>query len=193
MNNVRIACNQVVTSDPPVKKGLSGSALKWLAIVTMLIDHVGAFLLAPYLAQGGASLPYDLFQVNIILRLIGRIAFPLFTFLLVEGFFHTSNLKKYSLQMGVFALVSEIPFDLAQSGQVFDFSQQNVFWTLFIGLLTITFFDRLDGKTKIRWLVPLAGMLISQVLQTDYAALGILIIFIFYYYHNHFKLRNILM
>ena len=81
--------------------GISADALKWIALLTMLCDHAGAVLFAQY--------P--------VMRLIGRTAFPLFVWLLVEGFFHTSSRKKYLGRMAFFALVSELPFDLALYGR----------------------------------------------------------------------------
>ena len=100
---------------------LTGSALKWIAIVTMLIDHAGACLLEVFVmnAYGSSPLAGRLtgeqimawYDFDIRLRLIGRIAFPLFCFLLVEGAVHTRNMGKYMLRMTVFALLSEVPFD----------------------------------------------------------------------------------
>ena len=82
-----------------------------IALVTMLIDHIGAIFYPDMIA----------------LRVIGRIAFPIYCFLLVQGFLHTSNLKKYMVRMGVFALLSEVPFDLARTGYWLDLGRQNVF------------------------------------------------------------------
>ncbi|WP_034551943.1 TraX family protein [Carnobacterium funditum] len=183
---------------------LTGSTLKWIAILTMLIDHIGAFLLEPYLLNhgigigsifGGTGLPTDssyyvLFQIDIVLRLIGRLAFPIFAFLLVEGFLHTSNLKRYIFQMGVFALLSEIPFDLANTGLILEFSHQNIFFTLFIGLICIAIFDRFNKTSVSKWLVLILAMILSEIFNVDYSMIGILSIFIFYYFHDNFTLRN---
>lgn len=170
-------------------KGLSGSSLKWLAIGTMLIDHIGAFILEPLI---GVDADTALITLALITRLIGRIAFPIFTFLLVEGFIHTTHLKRYILQLGLFAILSEIPFDLAHSGVMFDFSYQNVFFTLLIGLVVITAFDHFKNHVYMRWLAPIFGMMLATFLRTDYAAIGILIIFVFYYYRDQTLERNIL-
>ncbi|MCI9067722.1 MAG: conjugal transfer protein TraX, partial [Lachnospiraceae bacterium] len=83
------------------KKILNGRTLKWIAVVTMFIDHLG-IVLSP-----GVST-----EVWRTMRIVGRIAFPIFCFLLVEGFYHTRDVKKYLLRLGAFALVSELPFDL---------------------------------------------------------------------------------
>lgn len=126
---------------------LSGEALKWIAMGTMLIDHIGACLIESGLLNlsdpdsvafiSGSELGYRLYLLDNFLRLVGRIAFPLFCFLLVEGFLHTKNFKRYFLRLGLFALISEIPFDFAMFGTAFDPSYQNVFWTLLFGLAVL--------------------------------------------------------
>lgn len=171
-------------------RGLTGSNLKWIAIITMAIDHIGAFILEPYILHSLAS--GRIINITMATRLIGRVAFPIFTFLLVEGYIHTGNLKKYILQMGVFALISEIPFDLASRGVIFASSNQNVFFTLFIGLITIAMFNKYKEKKYSKWLVPILGMTIATLLKTDYSAVGIVIIFVFYYFRDDKNLRNIL-
>lgn len=114
------------------KKGISGSTLKMIAIVTMLIDHIGAAVLARLLMVNGLgeldqtntdaimqwlSANGALYWMYTVMRMIGRVAFPIFCFLLVEGFLHTHDVKKYAMRLGLFALLSEIPFDLAFSMQ----------------------------------------------------------------------------
>ncbi|WP_035618618.1 TraX family protein [Lacticigenium naphthae] len=188
------------------KLSLTGSALKWIAILSMFIDHTGAFLIEPYLLNhgieigsifGGTSLsadsPYSvLFQIDIASRLIGRLAFPIFAFLLVEGFIHTRNLNRYIFQIGFFALLSEIPFDLAHAGTFLESSHQNIFFTLFIGLLCISFFDKLKGTYVSKWFILLIALVLSDFFNVDYSMVGLLTLFIFYYFHDDPILRNIL-
>lgn len=128
------------------QKGLSGSTLKLIAIITMLIDHIGAAVIARLLIAGQGS--EMLYKIYYAMRAVGRVAFPIFCFLLVEGFFYTGSRKKYALRLFGFALLSEIPFDLAFSGKILEFGYQNVFFTLLIGLLTIMLFDAVVKKQE---------------------------------------------
>ncbi len=180
------------------KKGLTGSHLKWIAIITMLVDHIGYTLLEAGLLPrisdavlAGNSfdfLPTDYhfwYTFDLILRFIGRLAFPIFCFLIVEGFLHTKSIKKYALRLGIFALISEVPFDLAVSDTVFDLSSQNVFFTLFIGLLSLWGLHYFENSlptrlAPLRYLAAITGMLAAQFLQTDYAAFGVLLIVLLY-------------
>lgn len=124
------------------KKGITGSTLKIIALATMLTDHIGAVVL------GRMELTGALLYAYYIMRIIGRTAFPIFCFLLAEGFRHTGSKTRYALRMLVFALVSEIPFDLAVRGEAFDFSYQNVFFTLFIGLLVLCGLKKVSSEWK---------------------------------------------
>ena len=98
------------------KFGVSGSALKCIAMASMLTDHIG----------------YVLFPQYLILRMIGRLAFPIYCFLLVEGAMHTGNIRKYEIRLLAFALISELPFDYAFYGGI-RWESQNVFLTLLFG------------------------------------------------------------
>ena len=185
--------------------GISGSTLKIIAIVTMLLDHIGASLVQPLLtnaasAQGVTSYTTvsliaacpDLAIPYYTLRYIGRIAFPIFCFLLVEGFLHTKSLSKYALRLAVFALVSEIPFDLAFHRTLVYRESQNVFFTLLIGLLVISF-DRWCREnptlspvlnTLLSLAALLSGAALAEFLCTDYGYIGVLAIDILYQLHR---------
>lgn len=142
------------------RKGISGSTVKLVAVAAMLIDHIGAVLLTRLLI-GGAYLKSapggegavagwlaqgeNLYSLYMVMRSIGRLGFPVFCFLLVEGFQRTRNVRRYGLRLGIFALISEIPFNLAITGSVTASGYQNVFFTLFLGLFvlcTFRFFER---------------------------------------------------
>lgn len=148
------------------KKGLSGSTLKLLAIITMLIDHTAAVILTE-------SPNYGLY------RMIGRVSFPIFCFLLVEGYVHTHDVKRYALRLFFFALLSELPFDLALYGRLFYPYAQNVFFTLLIGLFVLYLMDR-TKNWFLKILVVFMGMLIAALGMTDYSYLGILSIAVLY-------------
>src|SRR5699024_4762737 len=155
--------------------GLSGSTLKWIAMVTVIIDHMGAASLLPLLNSRQLvtfdySLAYTAYTSFLLLR---RIAFPIFCFLLVEGFFYNSNKEKYAIRLGIFALISEIPFNLAISQQFFDLAYQNVFFTLLLGLLALW----LASIMKYRWLgiIPIVLLPIAaQHFNTDYDMFGVI-------------------
>ena len=132
--------------------------LKLIALLTMIIDHVGAIF----------------FPLEPWFRIIGRISFPIFCFLLVEGYFHTRDVRKYSLRLLAFAFISEIPFDLAFSGRM-DNSHQNIFFTLFLGLFAIHMLDVYFAKKPVIGMLGLIfAMFLSEFLRTDYGILGIL-------------------
>lgn len=158
-------------------KCLTGFELKIIALITMTIDHIGAVLLPQY----G------------FLRIIGRVAFPIYCFLLVEGYFHTKDIKKYMIRLFIFALISEIFFDYAFYGEIFYNRHQNVFFTLFIGLGIIFIVDlikvRYIEKNKflcviIAMIVLISGGMIADLLRTDYSFYGIFMIFGFYIFRN---------
>ena len=169
------------------KRGLPGSVLKWIAILTMLIDHIGVVLLygwAKYRHFWGAGI--ESLGFYYLIRGIGRFGFPLFCFLLAEGFVHTRSRWKYLLRLFVFALISEIPFDLAFNGAWIEFGSQNVFFTLTLGLLAIMLWDRLTlgGGDCPPWR-GLAAILCATALgaaahymETDYGAMGVALILV---------------
>ena len=148
--------------------GISANMLRLLAIVLMLTDHIWATFMV-----FGDWMTY-----------IGRLAFPIFAFQLAEGFVHTSNLKKYILRLLVFALITEIPFNLfCSSSWVYPY-HQNVLFTLLLGLLAIAVIDKArnseDKKSKasVLWLL-LIGV-VSIIGFTDYGFLGVLTVIMFY-------------
>ena len=167
----------------------SGTTLKTIACITMLIDHIGAScieagLLLPELETGevsGSALnQLSLFQLDRVLRFTGRLAFPIFCFLLVEGFVHTHNVKGYLGRLVLFGLLSEVPFDLAFFRTPFDFSAQNVYWTLALGVLAMAglkHFEKPDGSVSWKGLLCAAGCTLAALLAcTDYNAIGVIII-----------------
>ena len=174
----------------PVQKrqGLSGTTLKLMACITMLIDHIGAScleagLLVPLIASGTFSTDpaaASLLQMDRVLRYIGRLAFPIFCFLLVEGFLHTHDVKRYVERLFLFGLLSEVPFDMAFFRTPFHWGNQNVYWTLALGVLAMAglkHFEKPDGSASWKGLLCAAGCTLAALLAcTDYDGIGVLII-----------------
>lgn len=148
-------------------KILNTFTLKMIAIISMLIDHVG----------------HIFFPEIMIFRIIGRLAFPIFAYVLAEGFVYTRDVKKYLLRLGLFALLSEIPYDLAIMGSVLEFSHQNVFFTLFFGVLMLYVMTRMK-IILMQYAAVLVVVFICRFLHTDYSSIGVLLVFIFYVFRQ---------
>lgn len=166
------------------KFGLSGSTLKIIAIITMLIDHAGATVVyaltrQPYITAD-PELLRNIRQLYSLMRDIGRIAFPIFCFLLVEGFVHTHDVKKYAQRLFLFALISEIPFDFALKPSWFYPGKQNVYFTLLIGLLVLWGITVCRGQIVVQLLILVSGLLAASFLKTDYSYRGVFLIEVLY-------------
>ena len=109
---------------------LSGSSLKVIAIVSMTIDHLGLYMLGGD-DPASASVTYHL------MRMVGRLAFPIFAFLLVEGYVHTHNIRRYIMNLLMAAIISDIPWMLLGG-----YDSHNVMFTLLLGLMAVSFIDR---------------------------------------------------
>lgn len=168
------------------RKGISGNALKAIAMASMLIDHLDVAVFQKSL-EGPAF-----HMVDLGMRTIGRLAFPIFCFLLVEGFLHTKNIKKYGTRLLLFGLISEIPFDLAIFGKWYDPGYQNVFFTLFIGLWVLEKYLQYQGKPVWQSMFFLLGCGFSMFLKCDYQAMGIAFILLIYVLHEQKKLQTLL-
>jgi len=144
----------------PIEEEKRTDILKIIAIVAMLIDHVG-YLLLPELT---------------ILRVIGRIAFPIFAYHVVIGYKKTSDLKKYVYRLSIFAIISQLPFAFFGGGL-------NIFFTLLMGILAIYLFD----KNKRNLLLILFISIIAFeyfLISFDYGLYGVMIILLFFIYFN---------
>lgn len=144
--------------------------LKIIALITMFIDHIG----------------YVIFPNHFWLRYIGRIAFPIYAFLISEGLKKTSNIKKYLRNLLILALISELFYDLCFNKNINLFYKTNTIYTLFIASLSIYLYNK-NSNSIIKYLSLLLGLSISYILKTDYDILGILLIFIFYFLHNKYE------
>lgn len=169
---------------------LSAGTLKSIALVTMLIDHAAiALLLNPVLLPAaplhrGTQL-YDLYLLYKVMRSIGRIAFPIFCFFIVEGFFHTRSRLFYAARLLLLAIISEIPFNLAlENGEVFNMANRNTIFTLFFGLLACWAFDYFRDRWYVQLPLVAACFAAAFFLHTDYDWQGALVIFLFYLLHD---------
>lgn len=198
--------------------GLTGYHLKMIALITMLIDHIAAVLIwrvyvASYAISGRVQLATigdrvvywvaqnqeAVFNVYQMMRYIGRMAFPIYCFLLVEGFLHTKSVANYAKRLFIFALISEIPFDLALSGTWWDMGYSNVFFTLVIGLLLIWALSYIEKFYEFwqekKWddfagklICGIAGGFVAivlggvaeNILMTDYGMAGVFAIAVLY-------------
>lgn len=169
-------------------KCLNSFTLKLFAIICMTIDHIGAVVGTEYV--DGKIYLSGAFKADFywILRDIGRIAFPIFCYLIVEGYYHTRNVWKYALRLFVFALISQIPFSLATHKTPFHFSSLNVFFTLCMGLICIILLEsRHTSSTHTAFaFISIVGITaLSILLNTDYSIFGILLILIFYIFRDN--------
>lgn len=181
------------------RKGLTGRALKWIAILTMLIDHTAVAFIQNGILISETAISYEAWQrwMNLywVMRYIGRLGFPLFCFLLVEGFCYTHNVKKYIIRLGIFALISEVPFDFALFRSPFSMNNQNVYFTLLIGLVTLCGIRYFSGKgwkdTILRVLCLLGGLAAAYLLKTDYNMYGVLLIVVLYRFREQVVWRDL--
>lgn len=165
--------------------GISSSTLKIIAIATMFIDHFAVV----FETQLSEHYPFLILPNGLnFLRAVGRLAFPLFAFMIAEGAKRTHNIYLYLVRLLAFSFIAEIPFDLALYGTplrevLSERDHQNVFFTLFLGLVSILCFQLLE-KVNLEPLsvLPLAGLayLAEEILKTDYGAMGVICIFLFY-------------
>lgn len=157
---------------------LSSSTLHILAMLLMLCDHLCMTVLGQYM----------------VLHYIGRIAFPIFAFMIVEGFYHTHDMKKYLLRMLAFVLLSEIPFDLMCGGVWFFGTQQNVLWTYMIAIFMILLAEQ-PKKIKrpvLKYIVfaitalfaVLLGFLLGTLTMVDYFGGGVVMVLVFYFFRG---------
>lgn len=160
---------------------ITGSALKLLAVTAMLVDHIGH-----YIARDSDVCMQALFAIGsreitpyFLMRAFGRMAFPLFAFLLVEGFIHTRDRIKYGRNLLLFALISEVPWNLVHAG-TWHHPSQNVFFTLFLGFMALVCLTRYADEQRRRVFFVLLIVALSIVLRADYGCRGVAFIVMLY-------------
>ena len=166
-----------------MKKGISQEGLKLLACVTMLIDHIGYVLVYPLYQQisvvgGSIGAARTVYLGYLLSRYIGRLSFPIFAFLLVEGFNRTHSRKKYALRLVIGALLAEIPFNLVVSGSPVWRYKQSIMITLLLGFCALLVMERCK---KLVWkpVVMLPFALLGYWLKADYGWGGVMLIALF--------------
>lgn len=159
--------------------------LKIIAIISMLIDHTSAALYN--------AIPTEMNWLYNTGRMIGRMAFPLFCFMIVEGYYHTRNKWRYLGSLIFLAVISELPFDAIFSNSDFklNYNYQNVFFTLAIGLLTIILAGEISARVKNIFLSGVLQLFMIQImlfaagmLKSDYGSLGLELILMIYYFEK---------
>ena len=166
--------------------GLTVFHLKIIAYITMLIDHIGAFVIRPYTDANLETMGYRAMRIldtsYEVCRSLGRIAFPLFCFMLVEGFFHTRNKWHYLARLAIFSLIAEIPFDMVHLDSTM-WAQQSVMVTLTIALLVLILLDKIRHSAlpaaarDLLLFVPIAaGCILAYYVKCDYGFKGILVV-----------------
>ena len=182
--------------------GFSHNALVIIAMFSMFLDHFAFIIIS-----GGKLYGYDLtlFQNAIklpeakkwlllytILRIIGRISFPIFSFLIVEGFRKSSNVFKYIIRVFIFAIISELPFDLMIFNRLsLDcFQVQNVLWTYFTALIMLSIIKLMSKLPVFLTMIPaIIAAIITFFLKSDYWIEGIILIYIFYIFRHDLNLK----
>lgn len=152
---------------------MTSFVLKIIAVISMVFDHAG----------------YVIFHEFSFMNYIGRLSFPIFAFLITEGYFHTKNLKKYFCRLLIFSFISQVPYMLFLKNFTNNFTL-NILFTLSLGLLSITVYDK--SKNKLLGLI-FVGICASfaQFLHFDYGWFGISIIFIFYIFKKQKLYMNL--
>lgn len=172
---------------------LSGSGLKLIAIISMFIDHL-ALILAPalpFMVTPLFSFMGKQITVYFLMRRIGRLAFPIYCFLIGEGYAHTRDHVRYALRLLIFAVVSEIPFNLMLRKTLFAPDHQNVFFTLFLGVVLIHIYKNV--KTSLpKLLAMLAVLVVTLQLNADYGVNGVVLILLLYIFRNQRAVQAIL-
>ena len=178
-----------------MKRNLSSSTLKCIALIIMFLDHIGTIFISGKV-NSIEKFSSTIVIIGVILRLIGRVSFTLYSYLLIEGYLHTKSKLKYLIRLCVLALISEVPFDLFFYGSISDFHHQNTVFTLAVGLLAIMLVDRFKTLENNRYLFQITAILflsiISEMLNLDYGFFGIIFICTLYLFRDNQKKQFII-
>lgn len=156
----------------------------------MAIDHFAVIFFNNSFLYGDIIINANYEKIYYILRAIGRISFPLFAFLLIEGIKHTRNIMNYGFRIFIFAIISEIPYDWGVFGKIVNIQHQNIFFELFLGLVLVSMFRLCEnriclmGNLVVKIVLSMMFMYASEYFRIDYGYVGILVIIIFYLIDN---------
>lgn len=153
---------------------MTSFALKVIALISMLFDHCG----------------YIFFNRVTFFNIIGKVSFPIFAFQISEGYRHTKNLKLYFFRLFIFAIASQIPFMLFLFCLGSSPFYLNIFFTLFLGLLSITIYDKLENK-PLRFFLIVCLVILAELIHCDYGWFGVTIILMFYLFKQKKLWMNI--
>lgn len=159
-------------------KDLTGNQIKWIAIAAMLIDHI-AWAFVPKLSVLGQ-----------LMHVIGRITAPTMCFFIAEGYYHTRNIKKYALRLGIFALISQMPYTFFETGKLQFICFANgkislsVIYTLLLSLFAVWAWDKI--KNKALRLCAIIGLCVLAI-PGDWMFIDIMFSLIFWIYRDNFK------
>lgn len=167
--------------------GFTGNQLKMIAFIFMLFDHIGFMLIENGVLYGQNPAYWSLaletaagqrwYLAARILRTLGRLSFPIFAFLIVEGVTHTRSVRKYILRLIIFAVLSEVPFDLAVKGVLYYPEYQNVMFTLTLGAMSAAAMQKGSSLPLfVRFMIAALFCAAAYFLKSDYGAVGVLLI-----------------
>ena len=165
---------------------ISGSVLKLIALFTMMFDHTAKYLLIkiPECTTPFLVIFDQTFSVYSIMLFFGRFAFPIYCFLITEGYIHTHDRKKYGLSLLLFAVISEIPWNLEHCNALL-YESQNVFFTLFLGYTAICIHEKFKDETNKQIFGMAVVFAVCIVINADYGVLGAALILVMYALRGH--------
>ena len=162
----------VIRDNSPYNAVMNRLYLKIIACVTMLIDHICYVFF-----EGSAA-------ASIVRLTIGRVAFPLFAFMIVRGFIYTRSRLKYARNKLITALASELIYDSLFYRRLFYWQNQNIIFLLLLGLVMLCILEKLDRRLPVQLLVTAGFGAAAYFLKLDYSFWGILVIAVFYFTRN---------
>ena len=163
---------------------INASLLKWVAIISMFVDHL-AVMITDYISMA----------VYYVMRGVGRLAFPIFCFLLVEGFTHTKSFSKYLSRVVIFAILSQIPYNLLRYGNIFGGGYFNILFTFSVTLAVLYVLSKCNMNRVIGFMLGgiaiVVGMAVTYLLNFEYSYKCILLAVLFYYTGRNIRYQAI--